>query len=239
LSFDELKPSRPIPITEAFDFPILGRTPITPQFILPGQQLQPLFALGRGLRNIVDGRNSEKSQEILESLESIYTIPIPLRRLDHLMKRQLWRLQDLRDGGGFGFTIELFFLSLRPLSFASLTPEWERIAHLGTFKAITSDGMHNKHSFGTQAILLDLVCDLVIQGRGVFSDFLYPTYIVDELLNLVEKVVDGHGGSHALINDAVQELQSVDPRECMDEDLRDNALRAITLPQTPTSALPA
>jgi len=233
MSFNELKSSGPIPISEAFDFPVLGRTPITPQFIFPGQQLQPLFALGRGLRNIVDGRNSEQSKEILENLESISTIPIPLRRLDHLMKRQLWRLQDLRDGGGLGFTIELFFLALRPLSLASLTLESKRILYLGTFKVITSGWMNYKHSVGTQGILLDLVCDLVIQGRGIFSDFLYPAYIVDELLDLVEKMADGHGGSHAHINDAVQELQNADPGECVDEDLRDNALRAITSPPTP------
>jgi hypothetical protein len=32
-----------------------------------------------------------------------------LRRPNGLMKWQLWRLQDLRDGGGLGFTTELFF----------------------------------------------------------------------------------------------------------------------------------
>ena len=29
------------------------------------------------------------------------------------MERQLWRLVDLRDDGGLGFTIELLFLALR------------------------------------------------------------------------------------------------------------------------------
>jgi hypothetical protein len=238
VSFSELKSSGPIPITEAFDFPIFGSTPITPQFMFPGQLLQPLFTLGRGLRDIVEARNSEKHREILESLESIGKTPIPLRRLNHLMKRQLWRLQDLRDGGGLGFTIELFFLALRQLSSASLTPESKRGFYIRTFNVIASRWMDSKDSFGTQGILLDLVCDLVIEARGVFSDFLYPAYIVDELPDLVGKIVDGRGGSHAHINDAVRELRNFNPGESADWDLalqdrallRDKALEAIKPP---------
>jgi len=147
------------------------------------------------------------------------------------MKRQLWRLQDLRDGGGLGFTVELFFLALRQLSSASVSRESKRGFYICTFKVITSHWMDSKYSFGTQGILLDLLCDLVIHGRGLFSDFLYPAYIVDEFLELVRKMVDGHEGSHTHINDAVQELRNVSPMECADEGLRDSALRAI-IPQT-------
>jgi hypothetical protein len=239
VSFNELKSSSPIPITEAFDFPIFGSTPITPQFIFPGQQLQPLFALGRGLRNIVEGRCSDKHKEVLEGLESIGKILIPLRRLNHLMKRQLWRLQDLRDGGGLGFTIELFFLSLRQLSSASLTPESKRGFYIRTFRVITSDWMGSRIPFGTQSIFLDIVCDLVIQGRGVFSDFSYPGYIVEELLKLVGKMVEGHRGGLQHINDAIQELRDFDPEESTDRNLapqdrvllRDKALEVIDPPE--------
>jgi len=77
--FTELKQSGPSPIREVFDFPLVENTPITPQFIFPRQQLQGLFALGRGLRHVVEGRNSEKHKAALESLESIGKIPIPLR----------------------------------------------------------------------------------------------------------------------------------------------------------------
>jgi Family of unknown function (DUF6535) len=243
-SFNELKSSGPIPITEAFAFPISGSTPITPQFIFPGQQLQPFFALGRGLRNILEGRSPEKHKEVLEGLESVGKILIPLRRLNHLMKRQLWRLQDLRDGGGLGFTIELFFLALRQLSSASLTSESKKGFYIRTFNVITSRWMDDKDSFGTQGILLDLVCDLVIEARGVFSDFPYPAYIVDELLELVGKMVDGHGGSHRHVNDAVKELRDFNPGESVDWDLalqerarlRDKALEAIKPPEN--AALP-
>jgi len=233
--FDQLQQSEPIPIRKAFDFPLIGSTPITPPFIFPEQQLQGLFALGRGLRNILEGNILDgRNKEIFESLASIGNIPMPLRRLNHLMKRQLRRLQDLRDGGGLGFTIELFFLALRQLSSVSLTPESKEILYVGTFKVITSGWVDSKHSFGTQAILLDLVCDLVIQGRGVFSDITYPTYIVDELLELVRKMVDGYGGLRTHIDDAVQELRAFNPGEdqaLWDKALlRDRALKAITTP---------
>ena len=231
VSFQELKQSGPIPIREAFDFPVIGSTPITPQFVFPGQQLQGLFALGRGLRHIVEGRNFEKHKETLESLRSISKIPIPLRRLNHLMKRQLWRLQDLRDGGGFGFTIEIFFLALRQLLTISSSSELEQVLYIGTFKLITSGWEKSIGSSGTQRILLNLICDLVIPRRGVFSDFFYPAYIVDELLDLVEKMVDGKGGSRTHIDDAVQELQEINPGECMDDSFRNEVLRIITSPK--------
>ena len=236
--FGQLQQSEHIPIREAFDFPLFGSTPITPPFIFAGQQLQSLLALGRGLRDIVEEQNFDRHEEILESLESIGKIPISLRRLNHLMKRQLWRLQDLRDGGGFGFTVELFFLALRQFSSASLTPKSKKLLYLGTFKVITSGWMDSRDSFGTQGILLDLVCDLVIEARGPFSDFPYPAYIVDKLLELVGKIVDGHEDSYAHINDAVEELRNAYPRESafwglgLQERalLRDKALEAIQAP---------
>ena len=229
LAFHELKAAGPITMSEAFGFPLAGATPVTPQLIFPGQQLQALCTLGRRLRDIVEGRNPEKHKEILEGLKSIDKIPVLLRRLNHLMKRQLRRLQDLRDGGGFGFTVELFFLALRQLSSASLSDESKKGFYIGTFKTITTHWTDSKHSFGTQGILLDLICDIIIRSRGIFSDFAYPEYIVDELLELVKKTVDGQGGSYRHIDEAVQELREVKPRDCMDEGLREMALMAISL----------
>jgi hypothetical protein len=185
--------------------------------------------LGRRLRDIVDGRDPGEHLEILESLESIDKIPVPLRRLNHLMKRQLWRLQDLRDGRGFGFAIELFFLALRQLqvSSTSLSPESKRRFYIGTFKVITSREIGCRGSFGTQRILLDLICDLVIKSRGVFSDFSYPAYIVDMLLEVVENMVGGHDNTRPHINDAVGELLNVYDRNCTDMRLRDKALQVL------------
>jgi hypothetical protein len=231
VSFDELKPpgkTRAIAtISDAFDFPIFESTPITPQFLLPGQRLQSLSTLGRKCRDIIENRNLEQLVlEIVEDMKSIDRIPIPLRRLKDLMIRQVWRLQDLRDGGGRGFTTELFFHALRPLSSAPSSPEFKRAFYIGTFKAITS-GWENITNFsGTQRILLNLICDLVIKGRGVFSDFPYPEYIVDSLLELVKKMVDKHGNAHPQIRDAMDELRGVHPRD-MDQGLCDKVLQAL------------
>ena len=94
---------------------------------------------------------------------------------------------------------------------------------------ITARWTDSKHSFGTQGILLNLVCDIVIRSRGIFSDFGYPEYIVDELLEVVKNAVDGQGRSHMHIDEAMRELREVRPWDCMDEGLRKFALRAISL----------
>jgi hypothetical protein len=53
---------------------------------------------------------------------------------------------------------------------------------IGTFRAIIS-----KYSFGTQQVLLNLVCDLAAQDRGLQ----YPPYITDELLVLLGNMLEG------------------------------------------------
>jgi hypothetical protein len=60
------------------------------------------------------------------------------------MKRQLWRLQDLRDGGGLGYMIELFFLSLRQLLSIPSSHESNSAFYTGTFKTITSHWEESK-----------------------------------------------------------------------------------------------
>jgi Family of unknown function (DUF6535) len=230
VSFTKLESSGPIPLTKAFDFPVfrVGSTSTVtpPQFIFLGQQVQALCTLGRGLRDIVENRNPEKHKETVNNLKSIEKIPNSSRRLKDLIIRQLWRLQDLRDGSGLGFTIELFFLAFRQLSSTSSSPELMRVFYTGTFKAITSDWEENTASSGTQRILLNLICDLVIKSRGLFSGFSYPEYIVDLLVELVGEMVNRHGNAHLQIHDAVAELWKVNSRN-MNESLRDKALLAL------------
>src|SRR6267142_197852 len=223
VSFIELKPSGPNPIGEAFGFPFFRGIPITPQFTFPGQQLRGLSALGRELRDIIEERKPWKYEETLENLASIDKIPIPLRRLNDITIRQLWRFQDLRDGDGLGFTIELFFHALRQLSSTPPMPELKRVLYIGTFKVITSGWENITDLSGTQRILLNLICDIIIKSRGVFSDFPYPDYIVGRLLELMGEMVDRHGNAHPQIHDAVNELWGVKPRN-MDKVLRDQVL---------------
>ena len=232
VSFNKLKSAAPIMISEAFDFPSVGINPVPPPLIFPGQQIQSLCTLGRRLRDIIEGQNTESHGETLKSLESLREIPFPLRRLSYLMKRQLWRLLDLRDGRGLGFTIELFFLAVRQLSSTSSSSELEltKVFYTGTFEVITSNWERSKNSAGTQRILLDILCDLVIQSRGVFSDFSYPTYIVDMLLDLVEKMVKGHRDLNPHIDEVIEELDDETLRNRMDNSLRDRAMAAIGPP---------
>jgi hypothetical protein len=225
--FSELKPAAPIMIGEAFDFSFFETTPIPPRLVFLGQQIQSLCTLGPRLRDIIEDRNTEMHEETLKNLESLREIPLAVRGLNHLMKRQLWRLLDLRDGGGLGFTIELLFLAVRQLSSTTSSPEVKKVFYTGTFKVITSNWEKSKNSAGTQRVLLDILCDLVIRRRGVFSDFSYPPYIVDMLLDLVEKMVKGHGGEHSHIYEVIQELEDFNLWNRMDGRLRVKALRAI------------
>ncbi|KAH9170099.1 hypothetical protein EDB89DRAFT_1980559 [Lactarius sanguifluus] len=145
------------------------------------------------------------------------------------MERQLWRLQDLRDGGGLGFTVELFFLSLRQLLSMSSSHESNSVFYIGTFKLIASHWMEGRKSLGTQCILLHVICDLVIRDRGIFSGFPYPESITNTLLDMVGKMLQGYAGPDEHIRDAVREIQSINSRTYMDMDmeLRRKALAAI------------
>ena len=56
-----------------------------------------------------------------------------------------------------------------------------------------------------------MICDLVIESHGVFSDVSYPEYIVKMLLDLVGDMLDRHGYTTPHINDVAEELWSVNP----------------------------
>jgi hypothetical protein len=96
------------------------------------------------------------------------------------MQRQLWRLQDLRDGGGLA--LQSSFSSLPLISCyphhhqrnPTLRYTW------ATFRAITSDWSKHKHSLGTQNLLL-YIAYVTCREFGHH----YPAYIVDEFLELL------------------------------------------------------
>ncbi|KAH9017069.1 hypothetical protein EDB84DRAFT_1522539 [Lactarius hengduanensis] len=129
------------------------------------------------------------------------------------MRRQLWRLQDLCDGGGLGFTVELFFLSLRQLLLIPSLQGSNSVFYIRTFKIITSHWMKGRESLGTQCILLDIICDLIIRGRGVFSDFSCPESIATKLLDMAGNMLHGYVGPDEHIRDAVREIESADLNE--------------------------
>jgi len=150
------------------------------------------------------------------------------QNLRNLLQRQLWRLQDLRDGGGLGFTVELFLVALNQLLSASPPQDSSSALYIGTFRVITSDWGEYKHSLGTQKILLDAVAS----NQGIVHRFNYPTYITDELLSLLDRFLEGQTGPH--IENAVQQLSLPDNRPEMQE-FRVKALRVISRFQAPSS----
>ena len=186
VSFNELEPLGSILIREAFYCPFFGSTPITSHFIFPGQQLRGLLTLEQRLRDIPENRNHQEHTETVEILKSIDKIPVPSCRLKDLMARQLWRLQDLRDGGGLGFMIEPFPPLTQIIFIHTVIIRVETC----TFKAITSSWESSRDSSGTQRILPYLICDLVVKRRGVFSDLSYQEYIMEGLLGLVGNMVE-------------------------------------------------
>ena len=181
------------------------------QLIFMRQRLRLLCSYSSKLRDIIDGRGNGAYQEILESLGILWAESdkpnnrnwsVVCRR--HLMERQLWRLQDLRDGGGFGFGVEFLFLVIRQLLTIPLPPDAHSSLIVGTFRAVTSNWRQHKHSIGTQRVILNLVCDMSIPHHGLVCDTIFPRELTDELLVLLGNMVEGRSGSH--IDEAMKEL---------------------------------
>ncbi|KAH9036514.1 hypothetical protein EDB85DRAFT_761296 [Lactarius pseudohatsudake] len=189
--FDQTGPVEPI----RFFGSTAGSPVFLPQFIFLHQRLRLLCSYSSKLRDIIDGQNNGAYQEILESLGTLWGESDKYKwsgvRQRHLMERQLWRLQDFRDGGGFGFWVEVFFLVTQQLFHVQLSPEADSTLSVGMFRAITSNWRQHKHSLGTQRVVLNLTCDLAIFGRSPLSKHPFPKYITDELL---VRTVGEHGG---------------------------------------------
>jgi len=178
------------------------------------------------LRNILEGKeNADAYEELLKKLESL---PFSSNWRGDEMQRQLWRLQDLGDGGGLGFTVELFFLTFSQLLSTSPSKESHSALYTGTFRAITSDWSKHKDSLGTQKLLLNIA----MSRRREFDNH-YPVYIVDEFLVLLRNIFEGQADSH--MDEAMQELTRTLPLES--EGFENRLLKVITdiraLPQSP------
>ena len=222
VAFDDL--TEPTPIGQIFEF---LANPVRPQLLYLSQRLLGLCALSQK-------RSSRGYLDIPDLLRGVEKIPAALRsvpRRHHLMERQLWRLDDLSRGGAFGFTLELYFLSLRQIlstfTGTSLPRGVDTSFYVGAFKAITSDWEQVKGSLGTLQIVLNIVCDIAIRDRGIFSSS-YPDYINKELLDLLEKMVEGQAiEAIPYIRSALDELRNVGWRAGDDEGFLESALKII------------
>ncbi|KAF8502811.1 hypothetical protein F5888DRAFT_1800362 [Russula emetica] len=178
----------------------LYRDPRKLQFIRPGQTLKNMCSLALTLRNILEGQGGADTYKQL--MKNLTEFCFQSSWQGDEMQRQLWRLQDLDDGGGLGFTVELFFLALSQLLSTSSSKESHSALYTGTFRAITSDWRKHKHSLGTQQLLLIIAWS----RRGEFKAY-YPAYIVDEFLRLLGKIFKGQTGPH--IEEARKQFNSI------------------------------
>jgi hypothetical protein len=105
------------------------------------------------------------------------------------------------------------------------------VFYSGTFKVTASgwEDIMREDLSGTLRILLNLIWDVVIKRRWVSSDFSYPNCIVDMLLKLVVCMVNADDNAQSYIDDTVEQLRSVDPRN-MNRDLRNKILEAFGYP---------
>ena len=200
---------------ENIPFSILSHDPRKLQFIRPMMTLKSMYSPVRTLRNILEGRgDADAYKELLKILDNS---PFSSWQGDE-MQRQLWRLQDLHDGG-FGFTVNLFFVAFDQLFSTSPSMESHSALYTGTFRAITSDWSKHKDSLGTQNILL-----YIAMSHHRKFGFEYPAYIFDEFLLLLGNVIEGRTGAHII--KARQEFESSifpDPRR-----FRERMLRVLT-----------
>jgi len=199
ITFDDF--SGPVPIGQVFDF---LSNPIRPQLVYMSQRLLGLCTLTQKR----SGQGYQGTIKVLKTVEKTFPAMRAVVRQRRLMERQLWRLQDLSIGGAFGFTLELYFLSLKQILSTYTSPPGE-IHILGAFKAITSDwdSEQLKNSPGTLQIILYMACDIAVQNRGIFSNFVYPEYITKELLELFGNMVEGQENCDT--DPALKELRNV------------------------------
>ena len=218
VAFDDL--TEPTPIGQIFEF---LANPVRPQLLYLSQRLL-------GLCSLIQSRSSRGYLDIPDILRGVDKIPAPLRsvpRHHRLMERQLWRLDDLSGGGAFGFTLELYFLSLRQI-LSTFTPSPRGIDtsfYISAFKVITSDWEKVKGSLGTLQIVLNIVCDIAIRDRGIFSNCTYPDCVTKELLELLGNLVKGQANPY--ICAALDELRNVGWRTGEDHGFLEGALETI------------
>ena len=189
----------PIPFSHLAE---LSRDPSELQFLRPRQTLKVMCSLGSALRNILEGQGPGDADAYKELMDNLKDSSFVGWSGDE-MQRQLLHMQDLVDGGGLGYTVELFFLTLSRQLSTSSSNESHSALYTGTFRAITSHWSKYEGSLGTQKVLINIA----ISRRGDFA-YRYPACIVDEFLSLLEKIFKAQTGPH--IDNARQQFESLE-----------------------------
>jgi hypothetical protein len=190
--------------------------------IYPGQIFKRIRAAARTFRDfLTENEGADTNDEMFKNVEAFNSTP---NWWDKPFRRQEWRMQDLRDGDGLGFIVELFFLSVKQLlktSEESHSTRYYIAAAIATFRVITSDWREHKDSRGTRRLLLSMV----VPYRSTIFDFAYPPEIVIAFLKLLGNILEGQTGEH--IDDVAEQLDNATREVDIDPRHRECALAAL------------
>ena len=171
---------------------------LMPQFIPPRLLMQRLWVCVWAFRTVsASGWGGGIYQP--KSLGELSAPELRVSEIRELMgdtlapiKTQLWRLQDLRDGG-LVYMLELFFAAIRSSKAAS--HHSSRPLYIGTFRTITADWKERRHAVWTQRLLVNLLHHVLPENDDSPADDV-PGYIIDEFLPFVANVLAEKKGSH-------------------------------------------
>ncbi|KAI0054794.1 hypothetical protein BV25DRAFT_1833529, partial [Artomyces pyxidatus] len=169
---------------------------LMPQLLPARLLIQRLWICTRGLRHLEAtgwGTTPNQPANLVDLCATELRLP-PLQKLmsSVAFKTQLYRIQDLRDGG-MAYTLELLVIAIRASRQNSLE-SW-RDMYVGTIKTITADWESCRTSLGTQKCLVALLRDILPVKMSTLPDAL-PSFIVDEILVVVGNILLGTKGSH-------------------------------------------
>ncbi|KAA1477635.1 hypothetical protein DENSPDRAFT_616924 [Dentipellis sp. KUC8613] len=176
---------------------------LIPQLLPPQLLTERLWLCAWNLRNL-----ASPGAEWPEAFADLSAPELQLRELQKLLddtegwfKLQLWRIQDIRDGG-LVYMLELFVTALRTTG--HISPE-SRPLYIATLQSITADWSSHRNSLGTQKCLIALLRDVLSSMHTGSPSYVIPTFVIDAILELVGNIIPG--SQRSLVKEA---LSSVD-----------------------------
>ncbi|KAI0260394.1 hypothetical protein BC834DRAFT_973528 [Gloeopeniophorella convolvens] len=231
LPFGRNVPSSSLPFSRILEIHDWGKKIMFwPRFMTPGGMVSVLSSFAPDLRKAMAEQRGPLARHFRKPVATILRDFIaqmdPVLNNRHLVEQQLWRVQDLHDGG-LGYSIEIFFAQV--ISFSgyairdSMSAELHQTIYVNTFAAIVSGWENYTKSLGTQHLLLNLVCELLGTRGGFRALGVCPSYLIDELLGFVGDYFRGVRGPH--IDSILEELE-----RCAHDDFRNKAMRVLSQP---------
>jgi Family of unknown function (DUF6535) len=213
-------------------------TYLIPQFLPPRLLIQRLWLCVWAFRTIsASGWGAGMYQP--KSLGELSAPELRMTEISELMqdtqapiKTQLWRMQDLRDGG-LVYILELFFVAIRSSKAAS--HHSSRLLYIGTFRTITADWKEHRHAVWTQRLLVNLLRHVLPENNDAPADEV-PGYIIDEFLHFVANMLAEKKGSH--VNDAISLIKAYVDLRGGTHEIGQKAISTILPPKPPKPPKP-